>query len=109
MKSIIAKVFGIITALAIVVTTVIGLLHIDKSNHIEAINNPPSINYIEEELEYTFLTTDIEVSVYDDNEDYVLYIVKANGFVYKVLYRVVRGTYLSYHWEMIKYIQIKGE
>nr|DAH66709.1 MAG TPA: Potassium voltage-gated channel subfamily E helix, detergent micelle, Membrane [Bacteriophage sp.] len=69
-------------------------------------NSPPSINYIEEDLEEVFMTRDVTVYKVDDSKDVIYYSVTANGFNYKVEYKLRRSKFIYWEWRYIRHIEI---
>lgn len=67
---------------------------------------PPSINYIEEDLEEVFMTRDVTVYKVDDSKDVIYYSVTANGFNYKVEYKLRRSKFIYWEWRYIRHIEI---
>ena len=71
----------------------------------KALDNPPDINYIEEDLEGVFMTTFVVVYDYEQQQDYLYVKVRANGLAYKVEYVLKAEGY----WKYSRYIEIKEE
>lgn len=71
----------------------------------KALDNPPDIDYIEEDLEEVFMTTFVVVYDYEQEQDYLYVKVKANGSTYKVEYVLKAEGY----WKYSRYIEIKEE
>lgn len=91
-------------------TTIIVLsVQFFKKQRQKCIDNPPSINYVEEDLESVFLTTFVVVEYVDPQEESIIYIVYANGLYYKVLYIIENGYIFSFYWEYKKHVQISKE
>lgn len=68
--------------------------------------SPPSINYIEEDLEEVFMTKDVTVYKVNVNKDAIDYEVSANGFNYRVEYKLCRSKFIYWEWRYIRYIEI---
>lgn len=108
-----AKMIGvIITVIFVILLIAFGILRVVKicnKNYNDALNNPPSKILVEEQLEFVFLTTQVEVLEIDDDGDVVIYTVKANGYKYKVLYQLCSTNYVGYYaWRYIRHAQIQG-
>lgn len=71
----------------------------------KALDNPPDINYIEEDLEGVFMTTFVVVYEYEQEQNYLYVKARANGLTYKVEYVLETDG----HWEYSRYIEIKEE
>ena len=88
------------------VVGMIGLaIFLTFSKYQKALDNPPDINYIEEDLEEVFMTTFVVVYEYEQQQDYLYVKVKANGLTYKVEYALQAEGY----WKYSRYIEIKEE
>lgn len=79
-----------------------------NNNYEKCCNNPPTYNWIEEDLERVFWTTNVMVYDDDEEENHILYTVGANGFYYKVHY-AISGSFMSYHWKYQGHILINWE
>lgn len=71
----------------------------------KALDNPPDINYIEEDLEGVFMTTFVVVYEYEQEQDHLFVKVEANGLTYTVEYVLTADGY----WKYSRYIEIKEE
>ena len=88
------------------VLVVVGLiLFFTFLRYEKALDNPPDINYIEEDLEGVFMTTGVVVYDYKQEENHLFVKVEANGLTYKVEYVLKADGY----WEYSRYIEIKEE
>ena len=88
------------------VLVVAGLtLFILFARYDKALDNPPDINYIEEDLEEVFMTTFVVVYDYEQEQDYLYVKTKANGLTYKVEYVLKADGY----WKYSRYIEIKED
>lgn len=102
-RIIIIALIGILIIGTLITTTII----VGKNRYNEAINNPPDINWLEEDLEDVFMTKFVEVSEYIDYENEELYCVaKANGLYFKVHYVLVVRDFINWEWKYDRYIQI---
>ena len=70
-------------------------------------NSPPSINYIEEDLEEVFMTKDVTVYNIEIETDTIYYKVSANGFNYTVEYKLSRGIFIYWEWRYVRHIEIR--
>ena len=66
----------------------------------------PSINFIEEDLEEVFMTKNVVVNNVDINKDEIYYTISANGFDYKVEYKLSRKKSIYWEWRYIRHIEI---
>lgn len=103
-KSIIAVVF-----VSILIAFMISfIVKICKNNYNDKLNNPPSRFFVEEDLEIVFLTTQVEVVDIDEDLGIVVYTVKANGYKYKVMYKLCSTNYIGhYTWQYVRHTQIQ--
>ena len=97
--------FTIIIGSILIIFFIIGLINIEKYEYNECIDNPPTINYVEEDLEDVFITKNVEVLKFTQEQDICFYIVKANGLYYRVVY-CIDTHYYSPNWKYSRYIQI---
>lgn len=80
------------------------------SNYNYCIDNIPSANWFEEDLEGPFLTTGVYVLDIDNEGDGLvvvqIYIEEPNGWgrYYRCLYRLKSFDSLNWHWELVRYI-----
>lgn len=105
--------WGIILAICIgvVVLVILVTFWVKKSisNYNECIDNIPSAFWFEEDLEETFLTTDVYVLDIDDCEYGAVVItikilVNSQVQYYRCLYKVKSHDSLNWHWELVKYV-----
>lgn len=68
-------------------------------------NSPPSITYIEEDLEEIFMTKNVTVHKVDMDKDAIYYKVSANGFNYTVEYKLSRAMFIYWEWRYVRYIE----
>lgn len=66
------------------------------------------MTYVEKDLEDEFVTTNVEVLKREQEEDICYYIVKANGFYFKVVYRIEsnKEVRIIKEWKYSRYIPI---
>lgn len=102
------KVFPIIAFLVFVLGCIYAIYKILDFSRNRCIQNPPSIVYIEEDLEELFLTRSVTVIDYEEDAETIVYTVSANGIFYKVLYKVTPSLG-SFIWRYDRHIQIKME
>lgn len=105
--------WGIILAICIgvVVLVILVTFWVKKSisNYNECIDNIPSETWFEEELEKTFLTTDLYVLDIDDTgEGQIIVLIKIwidnQEQYYRCLYKLKSFDSLNWHWELVRYI-----
>lgn len=65
----------------------------------EAIDTPPSQNFIEEDLEFELATRDVVLIDTEQDEDVLIAKVWANGGIFRAEYRLVEG-YFAYSWKL---------
>lgn len=65
----------------------------------EAIDTPPSQNFIEEDLEWELATLDVVLIDTEQDEDVFVAKVWANGGIFRAEYRLVE-LYFAYSWEL---------
>lgn len=94
-----------------VLLAILGTFWVKKSisNYNKCIDNIPSENWFEEELEKTFLTTDVYVLDIDDCEYGAVVItikiwVNSQVQYYRCLYKVKSHDSLNWHWELVRYV-----
>ena len=97
--------------IGVVVLVVLVTFWVKKSitNYNECAKLIPSENWFEEDLEETFLTTDVYVVDIDDCEYGAVVItikIWVNSQVqnYRCLYKVKSYDSLNWHWELVRYI-----
>lgn len=105
--------WGIILAICIgvVVLVILVTFWVKKSisNYNECIDNIPSETWFEEELEKTFLTTDLYVLDIDDmGEGQIVVLIKIGiddqEQYYRCLYKLKSFDSLNWHWELVRCI-----
>lgn len=105
--------WGIILAICIgvVVLVILVTFWVKKSisNYNECIDNIPSKIWFEEELEETFLTTDVDVLDIDDTGDGMITVLIKIGIddqeqYYRCLYTLKSFDSLNWHWELVRWI-----
>lgn len=95
-------VLGAVVVWAIVIAKAVG-------NRNKTIDNLPSQNWIEEDLEEYFLSTD--VYVLDEPEQYYAeftVLCYAEGNYYMALYRVKQGYLYQFYWEFVRAMPVKA-
>lgn len=98
-----------IAVIALIITAT-GWVKKSISNYNYCIDNIPSANWFEEDLEGPFLTTGVYVLDIDDEGDGLvvvqIYIEEPNGWgrYYRCLYRLKSFDSLNWHWELVRYI-----
>lgn len=105
--------WGIILAICIgvVVLVILVTFWVKKSisNYNECIDNIPSAFWFEEDLEETFLTTDVYVLDIDDTGDGMIVVLIRIGIddqeqYYRCLYTLKSFDSLNWHWELVRWI-----
>ena len=87
--------------------SIVGISIIDKNHYNSAIDNPPTVNWFEEDLEKVFLSTDVYVyEDYEHEKENIYLTVRANGFYYKTHY-YLKHSFTSWYWEYDRHIEIK--
>ena len=97
-----------IAVIALIITAT-GWVKKSISNYNYCIDNIPSENWFEEELEKTFLTTDLYVLDIDDTgEGQIVVLIKIwihdQEQYYRCLYKLKSFDSLNWHWELVRYI-----
>ena len=90
-------------------TLITTAIIVGKNRYNEAINNPPDINRLEEDLEDVFMTkfVDVQEEYIDFGKEELYCVVKANGLYFKVHYVLVnRDFFINWEWKYDRYIQI---
>lgn len=105
--------WGIILAICIgiVVLVILVTFWVKKSisNYNECIDNIPSAFWFEEDLEETFLTTDVYVLDIDDTGDGMIVVLIRIGIddqeqYYRCLYTLKSFDSFNWHWKLVKYV-----
>ena len=99
----------LISLVLILVGIVIFSVSESKKRYEYAFENPITRDEAEEELEMVFLSTDVYILNDEREKEYLIFIVEANGFCYRVLYELRKTDFLNYHWKYVRYIQISEE
>lgn len=97
----------ILILIGVIIVTFIGLIHIIKKQTTDAIYNPPSCDYVEEDMEIWLLTTKLHCEKYvlvEDDFDgaYCIYFIQRLGeeryyfVVYKLNKKTLRYKYNHY-------------
>ena len=95
--------FGIPIALVFLFMVIYVPIKVSQ-NRKYAIEHPLDSSVVEEQLESVFLTNGVIVLDAKHDEEVALYDVKANGFYYRVIYKLDCAK-----WKYHNYIQISGE
>lgn len=97
--------------ITVVVLAILVIVWVRKSisNYNECIDNIPSENWFEEDLEATFLTTDLYVLDIDDTGDGMIIVLIKIGIhdqeqYYRCLYTLKSFDSFNWHWELVRYI-----
>ena len=107
-KYVIKQIIAVVFVSILIAFMISFIVKICKKNYNAQLNNPPSRFFVEEALESVFLTTQVEVVDIDEEGDFVIYTVKANGYKYKVLYTLCSTNYIGhYTWRYVRHTQIK--
>jgi len=102
----VASIIGGIGLLGLLIGCFVFITVSRDENYKKVYYNPPTINYIEEDLEEVFMTTFVVVYNEDDEGDSICYDVKANGLFYRVLYVIKRNGLVDFKWGYKRHIQI---
>ena len=99
-------------AFLVLVTVAVCAIGIAKKvvdNRNKTIDNLPSKNWIEEDLEEYFLSTDVYV-LDEPEQDCAEFIVLcyAEGNYYRVLYRVKQSYLYCFYWEFVRAMPVKA-
>lgn len=94
--------------LVAVVVCAIGIAKV-VDNRNKTIDNLPSKNWIEEDLEVYFLSTDVYV-LDEPEQDCAEFTVLcyAEGNYYRALYRVKQGYLYQFYWEFVRAMPVKA-
>ena len=107
-KHVIKQIIAVVFVSILIAFMISIIVKICKKTYNEKLNNPPSRFFVEEDLEIVFLSTQVEVVDIDEDVDIVVYTVKANGYKYKVMYKLYSTNYIGhYTWRYVKHTQIK--
>ena len=106
-RTIISIVFTVLLAVGFISLITSGIILGEKSYNYYY-NNPLDSNVIEETLEPKFKTNGVIVLNVKCEGDVTYYDISANGFYYRVEYRLQNTLFKSY-WCYQNYIQISGE
>lgn len=97
--------------IAVVALVVLVTFWVKKSisNYNYCIDNIPSETWFEEELEKTFLTTDVYVLDIDDTGDGMIVVlikiwIHDQEQYYRCLYKLKSFDSLNWHWELVRYV-----
>lgn len=104
--NLIAPIIGGIGLLGLLISCFVFAVISRDKNYNKVFYNPPTINYIEEDLEPIFMTTYVVVYNFEDEGDAIFYDVKANDLSYRVLYVIKRNGLLDFKWAYERHIQI---
>jgi hypothetical protein len=106
MKTAIKTILILITPVVLLGVFLYGMCVMHEKKYERTALNPPSINFVEEDLETVFMTTN--VVVYDTDHEYNEFFckVEANGFNYKVRYSVCCQYIMSFTWKYQNHIMI---
>lgn len=89
-------------------------IKISQHNHNDILENPPTIEYIEEDAEFYLMSTMLEVIDVDDEGDYIIYTIydADTENYYKVSYKIERSNnivFVVYKWVYNSHIYIGKE
>lgn len=94
--------FIVVLCIIVVVVTCLcwwGIDNVYSKKKQEAIDTPPSENFIEEELEWELATLDVVLIDTEQDEDLFVAKVWANGGIFRAEYRLV-AFYFAYSWKL---------
>lgn len=92
-----------------------GCKHISNKEWRETASDFPDTNWIEEDLEPTFMTTGVCILDWEGEIDYknyranTYYLISANGWKYKVHYTIKQDSLFNFSWKMNNYIQVSND
>lgn len=72
------------------------------------LDNPPSENYIEEDLEYSLVTLDVRVVEMEQDDNILLVRVAANGLIFRAEYKIELG-WREWRLESVTLVGIESE
>ena len=84
-----------------------GCILSDRYSYNYRLNNPPDVNWVEEDLEPIFMTTGVCILDTDNEGNHIYYKASANGFYYKVHYAIAKDYHFNYCWKYQNHIQIR--
>ena len=89
-------------------------LKISQHNYNDILENPPTMEYIEEDAEFYLMSTMLEVIDVDDEGDYIIYIIydADTENYYKVSYKLERSNniaFVVYKWVYNSHIYLGKE
>ena len=99
MMTVLVGVFALIIFTAIVID-------LTNREYNRMLKSCPSISFIEEDLEEVFMTRNVVVNGAEINQDTIYYTISANGFDYKVEYKLSRKKFIYWEWKYIRHIEI---
>lgn len=106
MNKVIKIILSAIAAIVVVVGLMGGLVFVHAKAYETTALTPPSLYFIEEDLELVFMTTDLDVYEQEHEFDEFYCKVKAHGFKYKVRYSVHALSLASFTWKYQNHIMI---
>ena len=107
-KYVIKQIIAVVFVIILIAFMISIIVKICKNNYNDKLNNPPSRFFVEENLESVFLTTQVEVVDIEEDLEIVVYTVKANGYKYKVMYKLCSTNYIGhYTWRYVRHTQIQ--
>ena len=95
MMTVLVGVFALIIFTAIVID-------LTNREYNRMLKSCPSISFIEE----VFMTRNVVVNGAEINQDTIYYTISANGFDYKVEYKLSRKKFIYWQWKYIRHIEI---
>jgi len=105
-KKLLFEIIGFVALIGTTISLLVGLIYLDKKEFQNCIDNPLTINEVEEELEYIFMTIFVVVNESEQEEDEIYYDVEANDLNYRVRYKIEHYYPSNYGWEYQSHIQI---
>ena len=105
-KKKIISIISLVASITAFVVMIVSLSSLKEKNYKYCLENPPSISWIEEDLEPIFMTTGVCVLDEDNEGKDIYYKVNANNFYYTVRYSIAKDSVISFKWKYKNYIQI---
>ena len=100
--------FGIFILVVLAIASIIIIAYVDKETYGETCSSPPSEFWIQEDLEFIFLTTELSVLEMDDYDGDLIVkicIYEEGAYrIYRCLYQVKRIWIGAFEWKFERYV-----